>query len=213
MIRCKFPLIHEGTRQFSLYALSKNFMIKSLRAYRSDDCEALATIFAASIDAIDETVYSAAQKQAWRQVVSNPAAEIIFWKNRFATSRPWVAVNEQDRPIGFIEVLYNRDDIIPMISATLVNSQSQSIHQDYAEALAYIDMLYVHPNYQRQGVARALYKYSVAQCLALGTKAVWVHASTLARPFFAQHGFIDIEYERVKRHGVGLERYLMKKSL
>lgn len=162
-------------------------------------------------------MYSAVQKQAWRQVVTNPAAEIIFWKNRFATSRPWVAVNEQDRPIGFIEVLYNRDDIIPIISATLVRtlatSQSQSINQDDAEPLAYIDMLYVHPNYQRQGVARALYEYSIAQCLPLSTKEVWVHASTLARTFFAQQGFVDIKYEQVKRHGVTLERYLMKKSL
>lgn len=193
-------------------------MITSLRAYRSDDCEALATIFAVAIDAIEETVYSAAQKQAWRQVVTNAAAEIIFWKNRFATSRPWVAINEQDIPIGFIEVLYNRDDIIPAISATLVNSQSpsslsKSINQAYAESLAYIDMLYVHPNHQRQGIARALYEYGLAKCLALGTKEVWVHASLLARPFFAEQGFDDIEYEQVKRHGVTLERYLMKKSL
>lgn len=72
----------------------------------------------------------------------------------------------------------------------------------------YLDRLYVHADYQGQGIATAL-------CDAL-EKAVPVpittHASITAKPFFQGRGYRVVKAQQVQRQGILLTNYVMEKE-
>jgi putative acetyltransferase len=74
----------------------------------------------------------------------------------------------------------------------------------------YLDLLYVHRDWQRRGVAAAL-------CDFLETlypvDRVTVHASKTARPFFEARGYRVLETRQAERQGQSLTNYLMEKEL
>nr|WP_325301477.1 GNAT family N-acetyltransferase [uncultured Dysosmobacter sp.] len=74
----------------------------------------------------------------------------------------------------------------------------------------YLDLLYVHRDWQRRGVAAAL-------CDFLETlypvDRVTVHASKTARPFFEARGYQVLETRQAERQGQSLTNYLMEKEL
>ncbi len=73
----------------------------------------------------------------------------------------------------------------------------------------YLDRLYVHRDYQRQGVATAI-------CDALegaSSAAEFVtHASITAKPFFERRGYRVVKKQQVERKGILLTNYIMRKS-
>lgn len=72
----------------------------------------------------------------------------------------------------------------------------------------YLDRLYVHKDYLRQGIATALCDRLEAQT----PSACYVtNASITARPFFEQRGYRVICAQRVERRGVILTNYRMEK--
>ena len=73
----------------------------------------------------------------------------------------------------------------------------------------YIDLLYVHKDYQGKGIATALCNEleNTVQCDELTT-----HASITAKPFFEKRGYIVVAEQQVERQGVFLTNYIMKKQ-
>lgn len=74
------------------------------------------------------------------------------------------------------------------------------------DTTGYLDRLFVHKDYQRQGVATAICNELERQC-----KKVVTHASITAKPFFEQRGYKAIREQQVIRHGVFLTNYVMEK--
>lgn len=73
----------------------------------------------------------------------------------------------------------------------------------------YLDRLYVHKDYQRQGIATAI-------CNELEKTAhihVIVHASITARPFFEKRGYRVLNEQQVERQGIFLTNYIMEKLI
>lgn len=72
----------------------------------------------------------------------------------------------------------------------------------------YLDRLYVHKNYQREGIAAAicdrLEKLSASEKFS-------THASITVRPFFEKRGFQVVKEQTVKRNGVEMMNYVMVK--
>lgn len=71
----------------------------------------------------------------------------------------------------------------------------------------YLDRLYVHRDFQRQGIATAL-------CDALEQAVPGpyeTHASITARPFFEQRGYQVVRQQQVLRKGIVLTNYVMRK--
>ena len=71
----------------------------------------------------------------------------------------------------------------------------------------YLDRLYVHRDFQRQGIATAL-------CDALEQAVPGpyeTHASITARPFFEQRGYRVVRQQQVLRKGIMLTNYVMRK--
>ena len=107
-----------------------------------------------------------------------------MWAKRVERTQPFVATIG-DIIVGFIEL----------------------------EADGHIDCLYVHRDYQRQGIANALFTYARKEAIKGGCKTLYVEASLLAKPFFEKRGF-KVESENiVKRNHHELINYSMVSSL
>lgn len=70
----------------------------------------------------------------------------------------------------------------------------------------YLDRLYVHKDYQRQGVATAL-----CNELERGFDKITTHASITAKPFFLHRGYKVVREQQVVRNGISLINYVMEK--
>lgn len=72
----------------------------------------------------------------------------------------------------------------------------------------YLDRLYVHRDFQRQGVATALCDTLEA---AVTARPIKTHASRTARSFFLARGYRQIRSQQVVRHGVMLQNFVLQK--
>jgi Adenylate kinase and related kinases len=76
-----------------------------------------------------------------------------------------------------------------------------------------IDLLFVHKDRQRQGIAQAILANLERTATAQGHRALTAFVSITAKPFFEAMGY-TAEYENeVIRNGVSLTNYRMKKTL
>ena len=73
----------------------------------------------------------------------------------------------------------------------------------------YLDRLYVHKDYQGQGIASAI--CDELERFATG-KTFTTHASITARPFFLHRGYRVVRKQEVIRRGVVLTNFVMKKQ-
>lgn len=72
----------------------------------------------------------------------------------------------------------------------------------------YLDRLYVHKDYQKQGVATAI--CDELEVMVDAEKYV-THASITAKPFLEKRGYKVIKEQQVERQGVLLTNYIMEK--
>lgn len=77
----------------------------------------------------------------------------------------------------------------------------------------HIAYLYCHSDHARRGLASSILARLEEQARSLGTVALRVEASGVARPLFERHGYHVVEEERPIRHGVEFVRYRMEKQL
>lgn len=110
--------------------------------------------------------------------------DYMAWQARFAGKPPFVATFK-DQIVGFITL----------------------------EPDGHIDWTYTHKDYQRQGVATALYDYLEKQAKSAGMGHLYVEASHLARPFFASRGFVLVRQNQVRRGREILVNWSMEKLL
>lgn len=72
----------------------------------------------------------------------------------------------------------------------------------------YLDRLYVHRDYQRQGVATFL--CDTLESVVKTGVIIRTHASITAKPFFEKRGYIVLKEQLVERKGVFLKNYVME---
>ena len=77
----------------------------------------------------------------------------------------------------------------------------------------HIDMLYVHPDYKRRGVARALIQHIEETARTNGLRRLYTEASVTARPVFETMGFRTIVPQTVTVRGESMTNYRMEKRL
>lgn len=73
----------------------------------------------------------------------------------------------------------------------------------------YLDRLYIHKDYQRQGIAS-----SICDELERSVKAkqITTHASITAKRFFQNRGYRVVKEQEVVRQGIALKNYVMEKQ-
>jgi len=75
-------------------------------------------------------------------------------------------------------------------------------------APAHIELLYTHPQFSRQGIASALYKYAIDR-LPESAQSITTDASLEAKPFFEKQGLSVVKEEYVERNGQAFKRFQM----
>lgn len=77
----------------------------------------------------------------------------------------------------------------------------------------YIDLLYVHKDYQRQGIAHKLYADIEKEATRQDQTKLTSDVSKTARPFFESIGFKVVSEQTVMRQSVELTNFKMTKKL
>jgi putative acetyltransferase len=77
----------------------------------------------------------------------------------------------------------------------------------------HLDMMFVHPAYQRIGVATALLQRVEAAARGQNLPRIFTDASITARPFFQSRGFQIVTQQVVNLRGQELTNFRMEKSV
>ena len=77
----------------------------------------------------------------------------------------------------------------------------------------HIDMLYVHPDFVRRGVARALLEHLEEAARTNALRRLYTEASLTARPVFEAMGFRMVAPQTVTIRGESMTNYRMEKRL
>lgn len=74
----------------------------------------------------------------------------------------------------------------------------------------YLDRLFVHKDYQGQGVASAICDELER---AVNVSKIVTYASITAKPYFEQRGYTVIKEQQVVRNGITMTNFVMEKGL
>lgn len=77
----------------------------------------------------------------------------------------------------------------------------------------YLDRLFVHKDFQGQGIAATIVQKLEERAHQLNLKMITTAASITAKPFFERSGFVLIKEQQVEIHGVQLSNFVMRKFL
>lgn len=77
----------------------------------------------------------------------------------------------------------------------------------------YIDILYVHPEYLRMGVAKAILSKLQEKANKQGCSILSSDVSFTAEPFFSKQGFVIVKKNTFDLRGVAISNYHMKKEI
>lgn len=106
--------------------------------------------------------------------------DLVKWDQSFQAHQTLI-VEEDDRIVGFADI----------------------------DRTGYLDRLYVHREYQGQGIATLL--CDLLEELTEGN-VITVHASITAKPFFERRGYRTVKRQQVERRGILLTNYIMEKD-
>lgn len=156
-----------------------------IRRFKDADTEQIVTLFYDTIHSVNSRDYTQEQVEAWApQLSGTEQKERVKW---FAKSLgeciSYVADNEGIM-IGFADITEN----------------------------GYLDLMYVHKDYQRQGVGSALLNILEEEAIQLGVRQIWANVSITAKPFFERHGFTTVQSQTVNVRGVSLKNFKMEKA-
>ena len=76
-----------------------------------------------------------------------------------------------------------------------------------------IDLLYVHPEFQRIGIANGILGALLSRSKKEHVSLIKADVSKTARPFFESHGFRVRQEQAVTSHGISVINYKMEKNL
>lgn len=120
--------------------------------------------------------------------------QITVWTAGVNNKEYWIDLTTKQ----FLLVAHNNESILGFCSLKHFN---------------HVDMLYIHPNHQGEGIARALYLSIETEAKRQYQSLLTADVSKTALPFFEKMGFTIISPQTVIRQGVELTNFKMKKVL
>ncbi|MCL1093681.1 GNAT family N-acetyltransferase [Shewanella kaireitica] len=148
-------------------------------------------LFHLAINAIDEDVYPKIEQQAW----SYSPRSSYHWHKRLTRSKTWLMIDSAQHLDG-----------VPLCCG-VINLET------HYHSRGYIDSLYVHPNFQHQGIAAALLTELEVWAIAANIETLSVDASKLSKPLFLAHGFKQLHRSYQDKRGQIIMGFLMSKPL
>lgn len=154
-----------------------------IRAFAEQDVTQIVALFYGTVHSVIKQDYSQEQLNAWASY-EDESKRLSTWKDALSRNISYV-VESNGEIAGFADMT----------------------------AQGYLDRLFVHKEYQRQGIAKALVNTLEAEARRLGLAEIRTEASITAKPFFEQSGYEMVRQQVVERRGVKLGNYFMVKSL
>ena len=75
----------------------------------------------------------------------------------------------------------------------------------------YLDLLYVHKDFQRHAIANSLFSAIEVEAIRYGSPVLFSDVSKTAKPFFEKRGFITLKLQTNLIKGIELVNYRMRK--
>ncbi len=172
----------------------------SVESFSEQKINEVMDLFYSSVQAIPNSIYSEQQKNAW---VSTPASPTIASNNasnntsNFSTWNNQLSerLKENKENKTYLALVENK-----VVGFTVIKT-------------GYIDLLYTHPDFQRQGIASRLLGFISQKAKMKNIKRLSTDASMIAKPFFEKHNFRVIKKNTIKRGKVNLINFSMEKFL
>lgn len=111
-----------------------------------------------------------------------------------------------------VENTQHWNDILTSQTVLVAQSDDEIVGFASLENMNYIDLFYVHKDYQKKGIARKL--YIAIEEIAIQNKQTELQSdvSITAKPFFEKFGFIVKNQQKVVRHNIELTNFRMTKK-
>ncbi|MBB6695074.1 GNAT family N-acetyltransferase [Cohnella xylanilytica] len=154
-----------------------------IRNYREADIDSIVDLFYGTVHAVNKRDYSREQLDAWASA-NDLEERRESWRASLSRNIAFVAEKEE-RIVGFTDM--NRQ--------------------------GYLDRLFVHKDYQGQGIASALISVLESEARKSNLPEITTNASITAKPFFESKGYRVVRSQIVERKGVELVNYKMIKEL
>ncbi|EON70653.1 GNAT family N-acetyltransferase [Lysinibacillus sphaericus] len=151
--------------------------------FKETDTEEIVSLFYETVHSVNLKDYSQEHLDIWA-----PKDEKEFktksWKKSLGQNITLVA-KVNDKVVGFIDLTLN----------------------------GHLDRLYVHKDYQGQGIASALVNSLESEAKKIKILEIDTEASITAKPFFERRGYKTVCLQTVERKGVKLTNYQMVKKI
>lgn len=150
---------------------------------KETDVEEIVSLFYETVHSVNLNDYTQTELDAWAPR-EEKEAKINSWSVSLSKNISFVAKVE-DKVVGFSDLTYN----------------------------GHLDRLYVHKDYQGQGIASALVDKLESEAKKLNFLEINTDASITAKPFFEHKGFNLVCSQTVERKGLNLTNYKMVKKI
>jgi len=95
----------------------------------------------------------------------------------------------------------------------VAENEAQIVGYASLEGVEHLDLLYVHKDFQRQGIASTLYELIEKEAITRGAVQLHSDVSITAKQFFIKKGFIVVEEQKKIIESVEITNYQMVKEL
>lgn len=154
-----------------------------VRAFTDTDIDAIVSLFYETVHEVNKRDYLQEQLDAWASQDDKPL-KLQIWGQSMRQNIAYVAEID-GKLVGF-------SDLTPH---------------------GLLDRLYVHKDFQRQGIASALVNRLEEAARHAGMVEIDTEASITAKPFFESRGYRVVLAQEVERRGIKLVNFKMLKPL
>ncbi|MCU7963363.1 GNAT family N-acetyltransferase [Shewanella sp. SW32] len=161
-----------------------------IQPYQSCYAREVSELFHLCVHSITHVRYAQAQLMAW----SAAPRSAKHWDLRLSRSKAWV-------------VLAIDEATASSVCCGFINVETHFPRQGY------LDSLYIHPDYQGQGLGEHAYLVLEAWAKAQGYVRLSLDASYLSKGLFTRMGFIQIQHSYQQKLGQVIPGFYMEKNI
>ncbi|SDM33679.1 putative acetyltransferase [Paenibacillus sp. OK060] len=154
-----------------------------IRKFHVSDISQIVMLFYETVHSVNKKDYTQEQLDAWASK-DDEELRLESWKDSMSNNITYVALID-GRVVGFSDMTHK----------------------------GHLDRLYVHKDFQGQGIASSLVSVLESEANRLGLTELDTDASITAKPFFEHHGYQLVQSQCVERKGIKLVNFKMIKEL
>ncbi len=154
-----------------------------IRKFQASDISQIVQLFYGTVHSVNKKDYTQEQLDAWASK-EDEELRLASWRESMSNNIAFVALIE-GIIVGFSDMTRK----------------------------GHLDRLYVHKDFQGQGIASALVNTLESEASKLGLTELDTDASITAKPFFEHRGYQVVKSQCIERKGIQLVNFKMIKPL